>query len=198
MDGFAATAEIRKREAHGRRTPIVAMTARAMKGDRERCIAAGMDDYIAKPVQREKLFAVISRWAPRADSSDFPGPYADDKSVSKALKQMHREFGADMLITLIDTFLSDTGNRLASLQEAIARGDSISASREAHGIKGSYRSIGAQRMAEVCAGLEAQARADSLSNAQAALKCLSLNFTHLSELLRAERSSYPELSKQQG
>lgn len=68
MDGFAATAAIRARERpHERRLPIVAMTANAMPGDRERCLAAGMDDYVGKPVQLEDLLLVMQRWTRRVD-----------------------------------------------------------------------------------------------------------------------------------
>ena len=69
MDGFAATAEIRRREVDGRRTPIVAMTASAIDGDRERCLAAGMDDYVSKPISRAAVGAAIERWAARTTAA---------------------------------------------------------------------------------------------------------------------------------
>ncbi len=66
MDGFEATAQIRREEGPSRHTPVIAMTARASSGDRERCISAGMDDYISKPVHRQELTAAIERWLRRS------------------------------------------------------------------------------------------------------------------------------------
>src|SRR5205085_5380201 len=121
MDGYAATAEIRRRErAQGvaaRRTPIVAMTAHALEGDAEKCLAAGMDDYIAKPVTVQRLEAVVARWRPQT------GPGAPDEvvdaSVLAALRDLQGEGQPDLLAELIAIYLRDTTPRLAALHEAV-------------------------------------------------------------------------------
>src|SRR5205085_7426240 len=121
MDGYAATTEIRRREreqgAAARRTPIVAMTAHALEGDAEKCLAAGMDDYSPKPVTVQRLEAVLTHWCPQT------GPGAPDEAVDAralaALRDLHGEGRPDLLAELIAIYLRDTTPRLAALHEAV-------------------------------------------------------------------------------
>src|SRR5205085_8469495 len=134
MDGYAATAEIRRREREQgvapRRTPIVAMTANALKGDAEKCLAAGMDDYLPKPVTVQRLEAVLTRWRPPT------GPGAPDEAVdARALAALRDLQGAgrpDLLAELIAVYLRDTSPRLAALHEAVAHADAEALRRAAH------------------------------------------------------------------
>ena len=118
MDGYEATAEIRRIEGADRHTPIIAMTAAAMEGDREACLAAGMDDYITKPVREAAVAAVLDRWVARAGSDEAPtdtSPASSDGGQSDPLDQAQIEFlrsldeedGA-LLREIIDQYLVQT------------------------------------------------------------------------------------------
>jgi CheY-like chemotaxis protein len=146
MDGFAATAEIRRREeVGGRRTPIVALTADALSGDAERCLAAGMDDYLAKPVTEEQLAAVVARWsvpsAAEPAGAMAPDPPEDtdpvlDRSILATLQL--QEGGQSWLLPhQIRLYLQEVPTQLAALQEAMAQGVASRVEDLAHGLKGS-------------------------------------------------------------
>ncbi|MGZ8211372.1 MAG: response regulator, partial [Burkholderiales bacterium] len=100
MDGVEATAEIRRREKHGKRTPIIALTASALPEDREKCIAAGMDDFVTKPVRESDLDAALSRWAPSRHSRPLPAML--DSSALEALADGDESFVRDLLQTFVE------------------------------------------------------------------------------------------------
>ena len=166
MDGMEATAEIRKLETrnlklknHNSTTellnhvPIIAMTAHALKGDRERCIEAGMDDYVSKPIQPDKLLEAIKRHI----SASTPGkPKAtdstasDEKDVFDRAELLERVGGDEELcVELLDTFVQDIPARLEELKQALADNDAVLLTQQAHAIKGASANIGAHALREV-------------------------------------------------
>lgn len=170
MDGYAATAEIRRREGTTCHTPIIAMTANAMRGDQERCLEAGMDDYISKPLDATQLFALLKRWLPDADKRSggskhdlisVAEPQAETP-VTERLNLFEREFSAAMVVRLINKFLPDTAQRLAELRQAVDAADAKAVVRAAHGLKGSYGNIGSREAAYICLQLEQEAQSGSI------------------------------------
>ena len=130
VDGYEATALIRRNEAGGRRIPIVAITANAMAGDRERCLAAGMDDYLSKPVLKGVLADVLDRWLPGT------GP---------------RQAIAALRADLATLFLEDVGTQLTGLDSAVAAGNMDAVRKVAHCIKGAAATVGATSASGVAA-----------------------------------------------
>ncbi|HET7479180.1 MAG TPA: PAS domain S-box protein [Rubrobacteraceae bacterium] len=169
MDGYEATIGIRQREENeqGRHTPIIAMTANAMQGDREQALEAGMDDYVSKPVNLKKLDEVLERWI-RQDSSDslltatITSSNGDaskteetDATLDAAVIENLRELGGlDLLKELVDLFLDDAPVRISTLRKASREGNAEEFERTAHTLKGSCGNMGAVRMSEVSARLE--------------------------------------------
>jgi two-component system sensor histidine kinase/response regulator len=158
MDGYAATAAIRGREGAGRHTPVVAMTASAMAGDRERCLAAGMDDYIAKPVRLEQLQATLARWVPTDADAEVEDDPALDPAVVAGLRRLAEAAEGGVLEELAELFARDTPQRLAGLRRAAAEGDTHALAQAAHILKGSAANLGATAMVDLCQQLETQAK----------------------------------------
>jgi two-component system, sensor histidine kinase and response regulator len=159
MGGFEATAEIRRRQRGGdfplaERLPIVAMTAHAMKGDRERCLAAGMDDYIAKPIQAAALYELIERIADGvvADDSDQTVVAADPFDTRQALDRLDGD--EELLQELIRTFGDEWPRWRQDLNEALGKGNFEELRRLGHTVKGSLGHFGVSNAQQAAARLE--------------------------------------------
>lgn len=155
MDGYEATATIRRREGDGRRTPIIAMTAGASTDDEARCIAAGMDAYVSKPVKPQRLSVVLERLigesdAPDSSTNSANGPLdAESLGFLKELEERDPQGTAEM----VGLFLRDARSRIDSLNVANEARDSKAIVRIAHSLRGSSASLSASTMAALCADL---------------------------------------------
>jgi two-component system sensor histidine kinase/response regulator len=193
MDGFEATRRIRAEEGGDRRTPIIAMTASAMKGDRERCLEVGMDDYVSKPVTPESLDAVLKKWVktPPSASRAVPAsaPASADELLDDAVIQSLMSVDEDgtLMDEVVATFLRIAPARLTALHKA-ARGSAIQLERAAHSFLGSCGNLGCRRMAELCARLEVLGRSGSTEGAADMVRELEEELAavrpHLEELPR--------------
>jgi CheY-like chemotaxis protein len=207
MDGFEAASTIRAREAEldaeleasglpPQRVPIVALTANAMTGDRERCLAAGMDDYLAKPIQAASLATLLIRWVgPRASGSALSvtvaGPSVGDAgepAVEGAVLDRladPRYGGAPAFLTeLIELFLDEAPRSLNLLHAAVDRDDHAGLATAAHHLKGSAASLGAGRLKTLCAELEQSARLGSTEGAPELLARLGAELERVHLALR--------------
>jgi CheY-like chemotaxis protein/HPt (histidine-containing phosphotransfer) domain-containing protein len=203
MDGFAATREIRRLEqGTSRHIPIVAMTANAMKGDRERCLEAGMDDYISKPVQMEVLAQTVRRWlhldapttaSPQPSEGDpadaTPAPSPSDEAPYVSMDGIDKLRGLDsgegsFLKEVITLFLEDTPPRLLHLRNAVTAKDLHQMEREAHTLKGSTGNLGAQRMHLTCVTLVQMARAGVTEGALTLVDRLDEEYAATTEALK--------------
>ncbi len=190
MDGYDATAEIRRREGNLRHTPIIAMTANALDGDRERCLAAGMDDYISKPVKQETLSKAIQRWTPNADQSFEPADTAGviDAAVIAELRGLQSPSDPNFFNHLIDLFIQETPHRLAAIRAAIAGSNAAALAHESHALKGSSAHLGATRMDALCEVLEEQGRAGSVNGGTALVSVLEEEFDRVRKTLESEKN----------
>jgi len=161
VDGYLATARIRQAEHDDERVPIIAMTAHAMVGDRERCLAAGMDDYVSKPLVAAELDRVIGRWLPTARSVLAPSASAL-ASLDPARVAELRELGEPVLASLAAAFREQGPSDAGQVLGAVEAGDAQALRGSAHKLKGSALAIGATRLGQTCARLEAMGQAGTL------------------------------------
>jgi two-component system sensor histidine kinase/response regulator len=182
MDGFEATAAIREQEkATGKHLPIIAMTAHAMEGDRERCLRAGMDGYVAKPVTANGLFEAIESQV--SARRDLEAPALHPKEVEGSLDMeallASVEGDMDLLMDILGQFVEDRLRLLSQIEHAISRGDAKVLEHTAHTLKGALGALGAKPAFEAALRLEAIGHSGDLSGAAAAEAELQKELEHL-------------------
>jgi CheY-like chemotaxis protein len=184
VGGFEATGAIRAREREkGGHVRIVAMTAHAMQGDREECLAAGMDDYLAKPAESRALFAVIEN-----DSSTVtvpPGPVMPATSFFD-LADLERSMDGDQTLVreMVKIFLDDCPLQMAAIRAAVDARDAVQIRTTAHALKGSAGYLRATLVFEAARKLEAIGREGELATADTLHQRLVAETTRLVEELR--------------
>lgn len=213
VDGFEATARIRRREAEagcGARVPILALTAHAVKGAREKCLAADMDDYLSKPFRRDELRRALGPWlseaAPETEPEPVPeapqaGPDPDaaperedtedplDRTVLDTLRALQPADGSDLLANLIGIYRSSSAELLESLSEAVEQGDAPAIQQTAHALKSSSLNVGARLLGSLCRQLEAMGHAGEVEGAVDLFARLAAERERALEALGAETAS---------
>jgi CheY-like chemotaxis protein/HPt (histidine-containing phosphotransfer) domain-containing protein len=189
LDGLDATRQICARWSPEARPRIIAMTANALLEDREECFAAGMDDYVAKPIRPEELAQALTRAKPLQVKSDgaSDGPSLD----AGALDNLRELGGDDFLTEVIDTFFADAPTLLATLRRSLDEEDAGELRRAAHTLKSNGATLGAGEFAELCRALEQRARDGKLADASALVDRIEQEYEVLRDGLAKLRSRAP-------
>lgn len=175
MDGYEATAEIRRREEENEHTIIIAMTANALEGDREKCIAAGMDDYITKPVKAEQLAKILERWGRRNSSRPLEEGGLSTDALSSLPVDMERLLDAgdndkELVKELVELYLSQMSENLKKLEKAFSENAAEELSRIAHTAVGSSATCGITALVTPMRELERIGNEGQLANAMPLLE----------------------------
>jgi CheY-like chemotaxis protein len=185
MDGLEATAHIREQEQQtGGHIPIIAMTAHAMKGDRERCLEAGMDAYLSKPIQAAEFLKLVADMAPVATSpmhSPANGSSAETFDQAEAMGRV--EGDKELLAELVELFAGDCPRLLAEIRQAIERDEGLSLSRAAHALKGAASNFGAKAVVAMSLQLEEMGRQENVIEAEFTYALLKAEVERLNSAL---------------
>jgi signal transduction histidine kinase/CheY-like chemotaxis protein/HPt (histidine-containing phosphotransfer) domain-containing protein len=202
LDGYSATRRLREIETRQgqARVPVIAMTAHAMAGDRERCLQAGMDDYLSKPLDRAQLRETLARWlhaapvAPAASAVSLSPPSAagpatamstppPDTLDAATLTDLEDIMG-DEIATLVDTYLRDGAMRMRNLHAAAERGDVAEVGKLTHSLKSSSANLGAVPLATRARQVEEAARLGKLADPVGSVAALATLYAHAADALK--------------
>jgi CheY-like chemotaxis protein len=184
MDGFEATRKIRALSSDSARVPIVAMTANALPGDKEKCLDAGFSDYLSKPVTKDSVRDKLLRWLQPALSTVVPlhsentpkAAKAINPQVMESLKSLRGEGEGDFLTELIDLFLEHAPATLEEIETAVKEKNVDKIVSQSHRLKGFAANLGAESLVAVCAHLEGEGRKRKLECSERALESIKQEF----------------------
>ncbi|MCP4677223.1 MAG: response regulator [Deltaproteobacteria bacterium] len=199
MDGYEATARIRdpNSEVDNHNVPIIAVTANVMQGDRDKCMEAGMDDYLPKPVNPKDLADTIEKWLP--DRKEVEEEMCESQETESSAPNVEEEPAAidfdkaglltrmmddeDLVQIVVDTFLEDAPKQIAKLVEYLESGDAEGAARQAHTIKGASANVGGEALRKVAYNMEKAGKAEELDVIRADMPKLEACFEKLKEAM---------------
>jgi HPt (histidine-containing phosphotransfer) domain-containing protein len=179
-----------KEKISGKHVPIIAMTAYAMKGDRERCLAAGMDGYVPKPIRHQNLFEAIQALSTDVGtiSANALAEKPPEEVLDEALLMSRVDSDPQLLRDLVDLFLEDYPRALDEIRVALDRKDAKTAARGAHSLKGSAGNLAAKLASEAALQLESLTRAENWVEAERSLRELEFQLGRLKPALLAVRA----------
>ncbi len=200
MDGYEASVAIRAL-ARTPRVPIVALTANVMEGNRERCLAAGMDDFLAKPYALEQLKATLQRWmpaAPAATTATAAGgvptpadaPPAVDRKVIDQFRELDPSGSTALAARILDIYAGSSGGVFAEVVQAVTEGDGDRLRHAAHSLKSSSANVGAKRVAALFKEFEQLGKDGRIDEARAQLDALSAEYARALDAIRALRLEF--------
>lgn len=193
MDGFQATAAIRELpDPVTAAVPIIALTANALAGDRARCLEAGMDDYLPKPLPKAQLLAMVERFLgrPAVTPAETAPPSVEAKQMSGMLRSLINDIPVEALGHIIDTYIADARVRLGRVAEAMARQDLAALEREAHPVKSSSRTFGLEVLGSCAEQVEVACRAGKPDQALALTRELIAHSEAAFVTLKAELAKF--------
>jgi CheY-like chemotaxis protein/HPt (histidine-containing phosphotransfer) domain-containing protein len=205
MDGYEATAEIRRREGQLKHTIIIALTAHAFVAVRKRCLAAGMDDFLAKPVTIKPLSTALDQWARRIVSGEvvFAAAGRADEAAHAVHSDLNQAYlaemrslsamaGTDVVQDLVDSFLSELPDLLAAVTSAVGAGRLEELRKAAHALKGAASTVGASGFAAKCKHLQDSAEGSKFDLALRDAQDLLAAAEALPDLLRTAAKMQPD------